>query len=109
MDATKQSRGILFTGCGINRASNNVKVGSLCWSSSITVSQLNCFTASIVSLKIELCASELMSFISDLIFMANSTITDLDVVGDFAIADESEVKLLRAKRLMFFFREGVVI
>jgi len=29
MDATKQSRGILFTGCGINRVNNNLKVGNL--------------------------------------------------------------------------------
>jgi len=40
--------------------------------------------------------------------MANSTITDFDVVGDLAIADESELKLLRAKHFMFF-HEGVVI
>ena len=54
------------------------------------VSQWKRFTASIVSLKIESCLFELMSFISDLIFMLTSDIMDLEILGEPTIAEAIE-------------------
>ena len=84
-------------------------MGILCDSSSITVSQWKCFTASIESLKMESCASELMSFISALILVAICDMTDFDILGEFTTTEAIERYVLRVIRLMHLLREGVPI
>ena len=73
-EATKQSRGGvrsvgLLTICN----SNDIRVGTFLNSSSLTVSQLKCFTASTESRKTESCESELKVF--HLLFYCESQLT----------------------------------
>ena len=65
-------------------------VGILCDNSSHTISQLKCLTASIVSRRMESCASELIAFISLLILRARFVIIDLDILGEFTTLDAIE-------------------
>ncbi len=52
-DATKQSMGTLLVGLGTICFRSAIKVGTFFCNSRLTVSQLKCFTASQVSLRIE--------------------------------------------------------
>ena len=67
--------------------SNVIRVGTFLVSSNFTVSQLKFFTASTVSLRMESSASELNSFISDLIFAASFGTIALDKVGELTTLD----------------------
>ena len=86
--------------------SNDMSVGILRVNSNNTISQLKCFTASMVSLSMESYASELRLFISNLIFVAIWLSTDLDVVGELTNVEAKEWYDFLVKRLMLFFRDG---
>ena len=80
-------RGACSEGLPTISDSNVIRVRTFLVSSNFTVSQLKFFTASTVSRRIESCASELSSFISDLILVANFGTIALDKVGELTTLD----------------------
>ena len=80
--AIKHSSGVRSAGLFTSCESSDISVGTFLKSSSLTVSQLNSLTASVVSLRIESLLSELKSFISRLILRASCDTRDLNVDGE---------------------------
>ncbi len=76
---------------GMKLSKKKMSVGIILQYSWKTVSQLNCFTASILSLRMESCASELIFCISSRILHVNLTTADFVNSAEVNIVDASDL------------------
>ena len=87
----KQISGFRCAALGISSLRSDTSTGTIFSYSSITVSQWKCFTAALVSLKMESCLFEASTFIFSFIFLDSSSIRSLHVSGELMIVDASDV------------------
>ena len=107
IEAKRQRNGLLSVGWRTNSMRRDIKVGSILHSSNHTVSQLKCFTASILSLKILSWLVEHKTFNSFWTARATVEIVDFLPAIEVSGAEVNIESLLRANLLTAFLRQGV--